>query len=122
MVLAGTIAPWPSVNAVNLASFVVFGALVAAAWRLPLIALLALALLFGVSHGYENGLAMAPETNMTLFISGVAVVGHVLVALVAGTTVMLLDSKRWLHIAVRAAGSWVAAIGIMLVGLEFAPS
>ncbi len=115
---AALLDPWPAVNAVNIASFVVFGVLVAAAWRPPLWALVAIAGVFGVSHGYENGLAMTDKTNASLFIGGVAIVGHILVALVAGATVALAERRRWTPIAVRALGSWVAAIGIMLIGLK----
>lgn len=113
------LAPFSSLNVV---SFIVLGALVASAWCLPLWALAGLGLVFGISHGYENGLAMTQQTNVALFVGGVATAGYVVVTLVAALISFLSQRRRWLRIAVRAAGSWIAAIGIMMVGLSFVGS
>ena len=61
--LAAAAPPLPSLDGLNAASFVVLGLLVAAAWGLPLPVLTALGVVFGLSHGYENGRAMARERS-----------------------------------------------------------
>jgi urease accessory protein len=80
--------------------------------------LIALAALFGVSHGYENGRAMSPETATHLFILGVAALGGLVTALVSAATIDLA-ARAWSRVAVRIAGSWIAAIGIMTTGLAW---
>jgi hydrogenase/urease accessory protein HupE len=98
----------------NQASFVIPGLLIAAAWRLPMAALVGLGWLFGLSHGYGNGLAISAETNAYLFALGVLACGFVLLALVAAATVAWTQRATWAAIAVRAVGSWIAAIGLMV--------
>lgn len=105
---------------VNMLSFVVLGGLVALAWPLPLSVLGGLGILFGTSHGYGNGLAITAETNAALFVAGVASAGYVIITLVTTVTVMLSQKQTWIMIAFRAAGSWIAAIGILWVGVELA--
>lgn len=110
----------PLVSTLNIASFVLVGALVAAAWRLPQSVLIVLGVALGLTHGYENGTAMTAETNTLLFVSGVACVGYVVIALVTAATVAFLRGEAWRRIALRALGSWVTAIGIMLIAFRFA--
>ena len=111
---------WPGqagIAGVNIASFVVVGALVLLAVRLSPSALLALAALLGVSHGYDNGLALPPAGNVLLYVGGVATAGYLVVALTAGAATALAATRPWGSIAVRAAGSWITAIGVMVAGL-----
>jgi urease accessory protein len=110
----------PSMSFVNAASFVVLGLLVAAGQHLPLPLLIALGTLFGLSHGYENGRAMGPETAIHLFIPGVAVAGALVTALVSAATIDLA-ARTWARVGVRVVGSWIAAIGIMTIGLAWRP-
>lgn len=109
----------PVVSVLNVASFVILGGLIAAAWPLPAPVLAGIALLTGLTHGYENGTAMTLETDRLLFVSGVAGVGYVLVTLVTAVTVgFLRNSAAWRRIGLRALGSWIAAVGIMLLGFR----
>jgi hydrogenase/urease accessory protein HupE len=110
----------PSVGILNAASFVVLGLLVAAGWRLPLTLLIVLGAVFGLSHGYENGRAMTPDTAVHLFVLGVASAGAIVTALVSAAT-LDLAARRWSRIGVRIVGSWIAAIGIMTIGLAWRP-
>jgi urease accessory protein len=114
--LAGVAPPFASARLLNVASFVVLGLLVAAGWRLPLSLLIVLGAAFGLSHGYENGRAMAPDTSVHLFMVGVAAAGGVVTALVSAASIDLAATP-WTRVAVRIAGSWIAAIGIMMIGL-----
>jgi urease accessory protein len=106
-----------SLSSVNVASFIVLGVLVALAWPLPLWVLTGLGLAFGVSHGHENGLAMSQQTNASLFLAGVAAAGYVVVTLMAALVSCLSQKRHGFRVAVRAAGSWIGAIGIMMAGL-----
>ena len=54
----------------NRASFALLGALVAGAWRVPPPVVIALAALFGLSHGHENRSALTPEVAACLFMPG----------------------------------------------------
>jgi urease accessory protein len=120
--LATAVPPIPGVRLANDLSFAVLGLLVAAAWRLPLALLIVLGALFGLSHGYENGRAITPETAAHLFVLGVAAVGAVATALVGAATIAAAAEAAWPRIAVRVAGSWIAAIGIMMIGLSWRPT
>jgi hydrogenase/urease accessory protein HupE len=110
----------PSMGILNGASFVVLGLLVAAGRRLPLPLLIALGALFGLSHGYENGRAMGPGTAIHLFVPGVAAAGGLVIALVSAAT-LDLAARPWARVGVRVVGSWIAAIGIMTIGLAWRP-
>ena len=100
----------------NLASLFALGTLVAAALRLPLWLVAFLAALFGVSHGLENGLDLAGALSV-LSALGVLAAGLVATAPVAVLVARL--RAGWQRIAVRVAGSWVAAIGLIVLGLRF---
>lgn len=124
-VLASTLAAgWAAAELpsglVNLASFVVLGGLLALAWPLPLAVSAVLALLFGLSHGYANGLAAPTGEPVSLFAAGVGASAYLVVALTAAGTVVIARHQGWPCIALRAAGSWIAAIGIMMLGLRLA--
>jgi urease accessory protein len=106
----------PYVGLVNILSAVLLGGLVAAAWRLPLVLLYGMTVLFGLSHGFANGTAMSEGLKPYLFIPGVGLAGLLATAYGMITADFLLRQKaNWMHIAVRVAGSWIAAIGILVL-------
>ena len=119
-VLATVIPLLPSISLLNAVSFVALGLLVAAGRALPLTLLIALGAVFGLSHGYENGRAMGADTAIHLFIPGIAVAGGLVTALVSAATIDLA-SRTWARVGVRVVGSWIAAIGIMTIGLAWRP-
>jgi hydrogenase/urease accessory protein HupE len=97
------------------------GLLVAAAVRLPLPSFVALVGFVALLHGYETGREMASDTDRFLFIGGVTGVGYVAVALLTGIAVQFLKPNAgWRFIALRTGGSWIAAIGIMVLGFQLA--
>jgi urease accessory protein len=91
---------------------------VAAGWRLPLTLLIALGAVFGLSHAYENGRAIGPDTAVHLFVPGIAAAGGPVIALVSVVTIELA-AGTWARVGVRIVGSWIAAIGIMTIGLAW---
>ncbi len=108
--------PIPFVVEGNQLSIVVLGLLVAAAVGLPLAFLMAAALVLGLSHGYQNAVGLSPSVAVSLFIPGVVLSGLSLLAVVAAVAVSL--KAPWQRVAVRVAGSWIAAIGILVMGLD----
>jgi hydrogenase/urease accessory protein HupE len=95
-------------------SFVVFGGLVAADARLPLGATTLLAALLGLGHGYLNGSSLTQPGLGAMGLLGIAAAVFTLVALAASFVVPL--RAVWARVIVRVAGSWIAAIGLLLIG------
>lgn len=95
-------------------SFLALGVLVAADLPLPAWAVAALATGLGVAHGFMNGAALAGAGSGVRGLIGIAAALFVVVALVLGAVVAL--QRPWKRIAVRVAGSWIAAIGLLLLG------
>ncbi len=73
----------------------------------------------GLLHGTMNGAAMAEARLGFVGLIGVAVSLFVLVALATAVVVSL--RRPWMRIAVRVAGSWVVATGLLLLGWWFRP-
>jgi len=96
-------------------SFAILGALVALdSKRLPEWAVAALAGLFGALHGLLNGSALAAIGAGTVSLLGIVTTVFVLTLIVASLVIPL--QRAWTRIAVRVAGSWVAAVGMLMFG------
>jgi len=104
-------APHPFIAA---AWFLLLGGLVAADARLSLRTTTALAGLLGLYHGYLNGTGMGQSLSTLVVLLGLVFAIFVIVALVAASVVRLRAS--WTRIAVRVAGSWIAASGLLMLG------
>jgi len=110
------IPPQPYVGLLNIFSAILFGGLVAAARSLPMAFCYGIAAVFGLGHGFANGAGMIEQSKPYLFIPGVALAGLAVTAYGLIVTDFLLRRKpAWIHIAVRVAGSWIAAIGILVL-------
>jgi urease accessory protein len=108
---------WPTVSAIaalTIVSFLVLGAMVAADLKLRPAWSVALSVLLGVLNGYLNGSAMAGARLGLAGLAGIVSALFVVVALAAALPVAL--RAPWARIAVRVAGSWVAAAGLLLLG------
>jgi hydrogenase/urease accessory protein HupE len=95
-------------------SLLILGTLVAADLPLPPMAVTALAVGLGLVHGFLNGVAMQQAGTGVLGLLGLLAALFVLVALVAAGVVSL--HQQWARIAVQVAGSWMAAIGLLMLG------
>lgn len=105
----------------NIAAIAGTGLLVALALPLSVPMFMALCVLVGMANGYENGEAMLFSTDRFLFISGVTTVGYAFATLaLALVTQFLKGPGGWRAIALRAGGSWIAAVGIMVAGFQLA--
>ncbi|MCP5523901.1 MAG: HupE/UreJ family protein [Verrucomicrobiales bacterium] len=71
---------------------------------------------FGLFMGLMNGAAATAGSLRMSGLIGVAATVFVLVALLAAFTVWLAGRPPWTRIVVRVAGSWIAAIGLLLTG------
>jgi hydrogenase/urease accessory protein HupE len=90
------------------------GVLVAWNTHLPRVLVLALGGTAGALHGYANGATMTGFDPLRL--AGAVLACFVLTTLAAGLVVGL--RARWQEIAVRVAGSWIAAIGVLMLGWQ----
>ncbi len=72
-----------------------------------------LAIVLGLVHGFLNGAALR-EGAGTLGLIGIMTMLFVLVTLASAFVVSL--KRQWARIAVRVAGSWIAAIGLLMFG------
>jgi len=93
-------------------SFLLLGGLVAADARLPQQLIAPITAVVGLVHGVLNGLILktGPGGPAILGIMGAL---FVIVTLLSAVVVSL--QRSWSRIAVRVAGSWVAACGILMI-------
>ena len=94
--------------------FLLLGGLLVADAKLSLRVTTALAALLGLYHGYLNGTGMGLFETAAVALLGLVFAVFVLVALAAAFVVRL--RAHWARIAVRVAGSWVAASGLLMLG------
>jgi hydrogenase/urease accessory protein HupE len=94
-------------------SFVVFGGLVAADVRVRPAAVAGLAVALGFVHGFLNGGVLRAGAG-ALGLLGVAALLFVGVTLAAALVVAL--GSNWARVVVRVVGSWIAAIGVLMIG------
>jgi urease accessory protein len=117
--LAGMAAGWaiglPGAPAwLNAVATALIGALVASDLRLRLAPVIALAAALGALHGYDNGRDLAATTGGLVAIGGIACSLFALVSLLAGQVAVL--RAQWARLAVRISGSWIAAVGLLMLG------
>jgi len=106
------VAPLPA--GVTSLSLLVLGILTAADRKLAPAVVTALAVALGMVHGWLNGAAIALAGREASGLVGIAGAVFLIVALVSALVVSL--ERSWTRIAVRVAGSWIAAIGLFLLG------
>jgi urease accessory protein len=103
----------------------VLGLLLAAAIRIPTSLLCTLAFALAVIRGAANAADLGSDADRSLFAAGLACVGYVVVTLIMALTLVFhgadaTNSITWRQITLRAFGGWIAAIGLMMVGLSLA--
>jgi urease accessory protein len=95
-------------------SALVLGALVAVDRRWHPAAVPGLAAVLGLVHGGLNGAGLAAANREALALIGIGATVFVAVALLAAWVVSL--RAPWQRVAIRVAGSWIAAAGLLLLG------
>lgn len=99
---------WAALN------FLVLGGLVAADAKLSPRVLSALAVVLGLAHGYLNGSGLGRSGQSFVAVLGLTSAVFVTIALASSFVVRL--RAHWARIAVRVAGSWIAASGLLMLG------
>ncbi len=94
-------------------SFLIQGVLVAADLNLSQKWFTAVVVGVGLVHGVLNGVALKEGAGI-LGLIGIMATLFVIVAIVSAVIVSL--KKPWTRIVVRVAGSWVAAMGMLMFG------
>ena len=109
---ASGVAPLPA--GVASVSLLLLGILTAADRKLAPSVVTALAVVLGIVHGWSNGAGIAAAGREERGLIGITVAIFVLAALVSALVVSL--RRPWTRIVVRVCGSWIAAIGLLLLG------
>ena len=94
--------------------FLLLGGMLAADARLSLRMMTGLAALLGLYHGYLNGTGLGLSLTSAAVLLGLIFSAFVLIALAAAFVVQL--KATWARIAIRVAGSWIFASGLLLMG------
>ena len=118
--LAGGVAGWLGFasrlpGSATAVSLLVLGLVVAADRRAPPAFPLGLAAIAGLLHGALNGASLAGAGREALLAlagtAGAAMVVSLVVSRIASST-----RRPWQRVAVRVAGSWIAAVGLLYLG------
>jgi urease accessory protein len=110
----GTMFQWAASWPVAAISFLVFGGLVAANAQLSLRTMTVLPGLLGLVHGWMNGAGVRWSFSLVAAYAGLVGGIFVVVALVSAFVIRL--RPPWARIAVRVAGSWIVASGLLFLG------
>lgn len=102
---------------VTVVSFLVFGGLVAADAKVSIGVAAVLALLLGGVHGYLSGYEMAVAGLGTVGLVGAMASVFVLLSFASAFVISL--QAGWPRVAIRVAGSWVVAVGVLMIGWTF---
>ena len=95
-------------------SFILLGMLVAFDARVPPAIIAALAGVYGALHGLLNGSTLATMGAGVGSLFGIVLAALLLVLLASAAVVPL--QAFWARITVRVVGSWVVAVGILMLG------
>ena len=118
---AGFVCGQPIVpSAAPVVSFLTLGALTAADRRLSALVVTGLAVTVGLVHGAVNGAAVAASGREAIGLIGIGSTVFVVTAIAAARAVSL--RAAWARIVVRVFGSWVAAIGLLMLGWQLRPA
>jgi hydrogenase/urease accessory protein HupE len=110
----GTMFQWAASWPVAAISFLVFGGLVAGNAQLSLRTMTVLAGSLGLVHGWMNGAGV--PWSFSLFGTYAGLVGGVFVVVALVSAFVIKLRPPWARIAVRVAGSWIVASGLLLLG------
>jgi len=104
---------------------VLLGVLLAVGLRINVAALCAIALVLALMRGVVNAGGVGIATDRVLFGAGLALCGYAFITLITALTLTFRRTdtqpkRTWRDIAIRACGSWIAAIGLMVGGFALA--
>jgi urease accessory protein len=108
------LAPHVALAAAMAVVTVALGGMVAAGRPLPLALIVGFAVALGLLAGGLDGIELAAARSSPLGAAGVTTALFVLVSLLAGQVGAV--RAMWARVAVQVAGSWIAAIGLLMLG------
>lgn len=106
----------PGLQIVAIGSMVALGIMVALAASLPPAVALAVAALPAAAIGWANAAELGGQAAAVRFVPGVALAGLLVVIYGAGCVRGL--RAPWMRMGFRVLGSWIAALGVMTLGLQ----
>jgi urease accessory protein len=113
----GRVVPSPAwLPTINLALIPILGLAVVLAISFPSPATVILVAVVGLLHGLANGAEITPPVSPWRFIPGLATIAVLVLAY--GIGLVRTVTKPWTRIAVRVAGSWITAAGIMVCAFK----
>jgi hydrogenase/urease accessory protein HupE len=98
----------------EVALLIVLGILVAVGVELHASVLTPLAALTGLVHGLDNAGAFAASDSALIVVAGIVAAVLILTLFTAALAVSL--QAAWTRIAMRVGGSWIAAVGMLMLG------
>jgi urease accessory protein len=105
--------PW-----LTMLAFTTFGLLIAADVQLPPAAVAILAALYGLLQGLQNGSALASIGADMTALFGIVMTSLVIALLIAAAVILI--RAPWARILIRVGGSWLVAVGVMMLAWLFA--
>ena len=109
--------PVALVELISIVWFTAIGVLVALQTRLNRRLLALLACISGLLFGFGNGSTMELSGLLPQDMFGFNVAVSVIAVLVSAQVVA--SHRQWICIVLRGAGSWIAAAGLLALGLQF---
>jgi len=109
-----SLAVMPDLAWLSILSFMLLGLLVAVDARLPPVVITTLAAVYGGLHGLLNGSTLATMGAGVGSLFGIVLAALLLVLLASAAVVPL--QAFWARVTVRVAGSWVVAVGLLMLG------
>lgn len=113
------LADWTGWIWLNWVSLLLCGAGVVLALKMPFKTLAVLMVVMGFSHGVVSAEVLLSGKQRLLFLAGVTCAAYIFITLLTALSFSLVQRFQWGHIAVRALGSWVVAVGIVFVAYSF---
>jgi len=107
----------PDMGGLSILSFMALGLLVALDVKLPAWIIATLGGLLGLLHGLLNGSSLQEADGGLLNVLGI--VTTVFVLLLLGSALVVSLRPAWARVAVRVAGSWAVAVGVLMIGWLF---
>ena len=107
----------PALPGLSILSFVLLGLMVALDVKLPAWGVVTLAAFLGLLHGLLNGVSLFEANGGVLNVLGIVSTVFILCLLVTAAVVSL--KPAWTRVAVRVAGSWIVAVGMLMFGWLF---
>ena len=93
---------------------IALGILLATDSPLPLTLVAGLAILLGLFHGLLNGSELPKAPSGQIYSVGVGTALFITASLMAGQAASV--HLQWARVAIRVAGSWIVAIGLLMLG------